>query len=80
MPTWLKQGLEQLEREKQRKAEQEASRKKRKSRWSDADEDDTSQVYLHCPLDSVVYKSCSWLMLFVIVVYSVVICFLQKLV
>ena len=47
LPTWLKQGLEQLEREKQRKAEQEASRKKRKSRWSDAvDEDDSSQVYI----------------------------------
>jgi len=46
LPSWLREGLEKLEKEKQRKAEQEEmQKKKRRRRWSDAssDEDDTSR-------------------------------------
>jgi len=47
LPSWLREGLEKLEKEKQRKAEQEEiqKKKKRRRRWSDAssDEDDMSR-------------------------------------
>ena len=68
LPTWLREGLEKLEKEKLRKAEQEVTKKKRKKRWSDAGSSDEDNSYLS--QQQVVERNVKEMRLKFVVVYN----------